>query len=192
MGEIEKILPTMLEAVRGLEVEIVIPAAHERAEKAIRRILDRAGVTTVRLQRGGARELLQRATCAVVASGTATLEAALARCPTVLVYRCDWFMATFLRFAIKAIRHVGLANIIWEKCDPAAADKSKMGPMPELLQENFTAPAVRRYLDAWLNDPAERAKAIAGLDAAMAHLQSEGDPLTHVVEELVPQAVGVG
>lgn len=182
MGEIEKILPTMLEAVKGLDVRIVIPAAHERAEKAIRRILasDSECSSRISVQRGGARELLQRATCAVVASGTATLEAALARCPTVLVYRCDWFMATFLRFAIKSIRHVGLANIIWEKCDPAAADKTKMGPMPELLQENFTAESVRAYLDAWLNDSEKRAKAIAGLDAAMAYLRSDGDPLAQV------------
>lgn len=184
MGEIEKILPTMLEAVKGLELKIVIPAAHERAEKAIRKILAAAPshgvVSRIVVQRGGARELLQRATCAVVASGTATLEAALARCPTVLVYRCDWFMATFLRFAIKAIRHVGLANIIWEKCDPAAADKTKMGPMPELLQENFTAEAVRAYLDAWLSDPKARAQAIAGLDGAMAYLRADGDPLAQV------------
>lgn len=184
MGEIEKILPTMLEAVKGLQVEIVIPAAHERAEKAIRKILSAArsdDLPAITVRCGGARELLRRATCAVVASGTATLEAALARCPTVLVYRCDWFMATFLRFAIKAIRHVGLANIIWEKCDPAAADKTKKGPMPELLQENFTAEAVRAYLDKWLADPAARAQAIAGLDAAMAYLRSDGDPLARVL-----------
>lgn len=182
MGEIEKILPIIVESVKGLDVDMVIPAAGERAEKAIKAILkdDKRFI----VQRGGARELLRRADCAVVASGTATLEAALARCPTVLVYKCDWFMATFLRFAIKAIKHVGLANIIWEKCDREAFLAGKPEPMPELLQENFTAAATRAYLDKFLADPAERADAIARLDAAMAFLTADGNPLKHIAASL--------
>lgn len=178
LGEIDKILPIIVEAVKGLEAEMVVPAASARAEKAIRAILKDDKRFTV--QRGGARELLRRADSAVVASGTATLEAALARCPTVLVYKCDWFMATFLRFAIKAIKHVGLANIIWEKCDREAFLAGKREPMPELLQENFTAEATRKYLDEFLRDDEARQAAIARLDAAMAFLTAEGNPLKRI------------
>lgn len=169
LSEIEKILPIMLEAVKGLDVEVVIPAANERAQAAIRRL----GGEHVIL--GGARELLRRADCAVVASGTATLEAALARCPTVLVYKADVVLAWVARHFIKTIRHVGLANIIWEKCDPLGGDPTAEGPMPELLQENFTASAVRNYLDKWLTDESARKQAIARLDSAMKYLKSDGN-----------------
>ena len=184
LGEIEKILPTLLTAVKGLDAEIVIPAANERAERTIRRILNLSNLPTPPvLQLGGARELLQRATCAVVASGTATLEAALARCPTVLVYKVDPFLAWFARRVIKTIRHVALANIVWEKCDPAAS-AGGAGPMPELLQEQFTAENVRRLLDGWLSDESARQEAISRLDAAMAYLSSSGDPLDRVLAAL--------
>lgn len=188
LGEIEKILPTLLAAVEGVAVEIVIPAANERAEQAIRRIVARRvgyadGAGRLRIQRGGARELLRRATCAVVASGTATLEAALARCPTMLVYKVDRLLAWFARRVIKTIRHVGLANIIWEKCDPAAAAGGP-GPMPELLQEAFTSANVRRQLDLWLSDETARQAAMRRLDAAMDYLRVTGDPLGRVVDAL--------
>lgn len=185
IGEIERILPTILKAIDGLKAEFVIPAAHERAEKAIRKVLDDVKPSVApSVQLGGARELLRAADCAVVASGTATLEAALARCPTVLVYRIDAVMGVFLRFAIKNIRHVGLANIIWEKCDPAAADKSKMGPMPELLQEKMTPEAIRAKLEPWLIDESARLAASRALDAAMAFLSSEGEPIDRIVRTL--------
>lgn len=183
MGEITRILPTVLEAVKGLDAHLAIPAANERARKLIEEMLAKAGVEAEVLS-GGARELLLKADCAVVASGTATLEAALARCPTVLVYRIDPVIALFLRFAIKSIRHVGLANIIWEKCDPAAADKAKMGPMPELLQEKMTAQAIRECLDKWLADPQARLEAERELDAAMAYLTVDGDPIGRIVAAL--------
>lgn len=183
MGEISRILPTVLEAVKELEVDLTIPAANERARKLIEETLAKTGVKA-EVQSGKARELLLRADCAVVASGTATLEAALARCPTVLVYRIDPMIAMFLKFAIKSIRHVGLANIIWEKCDPAAADKAKMGPMPELLQEKMTAEAIRGLLEPWLEDPKARLKAEKDLDAAMAYLTVDGDPIARIVGAL--------
>lgn len=182
MGEIEKILPIIVKSVENLDVDMVIPAASERAEKAIKAILK--DDKRFKVQRGGARELLRRADCAVVASGTATLEAALARCPTVLVYKCDWFMATFLRFAIKAIKHVGLANIIWEKCDREAFLAGKSEPMPELLQEKFTAEATREYIDRYLNDLEARKATIERLDAAMSFLTADGNPLAHIAAML--------
>lgn len=183
MGEISRILPTVLEAVKGMDADLAIPAANDRARKLIEETLAHSQVKAT-VQSGAARELLLKADCAVVASGTATLEAALARCPTVLVYRIDPVIAMFLRFAIKSIRHVGLANIIWEKCDPAAVDKAKMGPMPELLQEKMTAQSIRECLDKWLGSPEARLEAEKGLDAAMAYLTVDGDPIGRIVGAL--------
>ena len=213
MGEIQRILPRLLKAVkliakgqalmetggqtlqvggqtlqkeeRGQTLKVVIPAANERAEREIGRILATfEGLPPVEVRRGQARALLRSADCAAVASGTATLEAALVRCPTVLVYAVSPLLAWILRRAITGVRHAGLANIIAEKCgfEP---------PMPELLQEDFTSEAVARQLTAWLSDPAARAEASARLDGAMAYLQADGDPIQIAAREILAAGKGL-
>ena len=206
LGEIQRILPRLLKAVKliaegqtlkkaegqtlqvrgqtlkddgGQTLKVVIPAANERAEREIGRILASfEGLPPVEVRRGQARALLRSADCAAVASGTATLEAALVRCPTVLVYAVSPLLAWILRRAITGVRHAGLANIIAEKCgfEP---------PMPELLQEDFTSEAVAKQLTSWLSDPAARAEASARLDRAMAYLQADGDPIRIAAREIL-------
>ena len=197
MGEIQRILPRLLKAVTliakgqtlketgGQTLKVVIPAANERAEREIGRILATfEGLPPVEVRRGQARALLRSADCAAVASGTATLEAALVRCPTVLVYAVSPLLAWILRRAITGVRHAGLANIIAEKCgfEP---------PMPELLQEDFTSEAVAKQLTAWLSDPAARAAASARLDGAMAYLQADGDPIRIAAREILAAGKGL-
>lgn len=185
LGEIEKHLPTLLDAVAPMEgIRVAIPAANDGARAAIERIVSSrqaSGAAKLKIpatvQSGGARELLRRAEVAAVASGTATLEAALAHCPTVLVYRVGAVLAAFLRRAIKGIRHVGLANIIAEKSGAEC-------PMPELLQENFTAEAVRGYLERWLGDSAARAEAAAKLEKTLEMLESDGDAYGRIADIL--------
>ena len=185
LREIKAILPIVLDAVQGLDAEFEIPAANAGARRAIDAIVaKRRGGASVHVRQGGAREILGRADCAVVASGTATLEAALARCPTVLVYRVGALTAAILRRAITGVRHVGLANVIWEKCRDASAADGGDYPMPELLQEDFTASGVRRYLDLWLSDAKAREEAVGRLDAAMSYLRSGGDAISCIVKEL--------
>jgi len=169
LGEIEKHLPTLLEAVAPIkDIRVVIPAANDRARAAIDKIVAGCGLR-VEVQSGGARELLLRADVAAVASGTATLEAALARCPTVLVYKVSPLLAAFLRRAIKGVKHAGLANIIAEKSGGEC-------PMPELLQEDFTAEATRAYLEKWLSDESARADAASALDSTVRRLTCDSDP----------------
>ena len=195
MGEVKRILPRLLKSVslmqrgqtltdRGQPMRIVIPAANEAAEREIKRIIGTFdGLPPIEVQRGNARDLLRKATCAAVASGTATLEAALARCPTVLVYAVSPLLAAILRRAITGVRHAGLANIVAEKCgfEP---------PMPELLQEAFTPEAVAEYLSRWLSDESARAEAIGKLDGAMAYLKADGEPLALAAREILSRAGG--
>lgn len=195
IGEIRRILPRLLGAIAILSrrhaedaratvrgepaFRVVIPAANRGAEMEIRRILGEASdLPPVEVRLGGARQLLREAHCAAVASGTATLEAALARCPTVLVYAVSPILAWFARRVITGVRHVGLANIIAEKCgfEP---------PMPELLQEDFTSDAVADRLEAWLDSAEARADAAARLEAAMEHLRADGTPLEIAAHEIL-------
>ena len=197
IGEIQRILPRLLEATKMLaakiraagcpqEIRIEIPAANAAAEREIRRIVGLSkGIPPVEVRKGGARELLRTAECAAVASGTATLEAALVRCPTVLVYAVGPILARFARMVIKGVKHVGLANIVAEKC-------GFKPPMPELLQEDFTAEAVAEKLWKWLSDPVSRAEAAKRLDSAMHHLQADGEPFEIAANEIMSCVKGDG
>ncbi len=183
LGEIEKHLPILLEAIAPIVgIRVVIPAANERARAAIDRIVSASPTASgVTVQDKGARELLLRADAAAVASGTATLEAALARCPTVLVYKVSPLLAAILRRAITGVKHVGLANIVAEKSGAEC-------PMPELLQENFTAEATRELLSKWISDPAERGKASAALGETLARLSTDGDSYANIAKEILCRA----
>lgn len=181
VGEIQRNLPRLLDAVRLLnrpDLRVVIPAANDRAEAEIRATITvRNDPVAPEVVKGGARDLLRRADCAAVASGTATLEAALAHCPTVLVYAVSALFAWFARRVITGVRHIGLANVIAEKSGVEP-------PMPELLQEAFTPEAVAAQLAAWLDDAEARACASRALDAVMARLHSDGDALGLAAREI--------
>ena len=182
LGEIEKILPTALEVIERLQGEIsgltvVIPAANDRAYRAISSCVSRLKSSSLRVTRGGARAALRDADAAIVASGTATLEAALIGCPTVLVYKVNWLFAAIMRRLIKGVRHLGLANIIAEKAGVAC-------PMPELLQENFKPGNILQYVLPWLKDAAANAAARQSLAETMKILKSDGGAIERIVTTL--------
>ena len=191
MGEIEKHLPILLEVVKELQkslclrasvFKVVIPAANDRAYRVISSCVSRASSlfplpSSLRVTHGGARAALRDADAAIVASGTATLEAALAGCPTVLVYKVGWLFAFLARRFIRGIRHIGLANIIAEKAGVAC-------PMPELLQEDFTAGNILRYVSPWLEDPAANAAARQSLAETMKLLKSDGGAIARIARSL--------
>ena len=185
VGEIRHHMPKLLKAVAelrrdmpGLRVEI--PAANGKAEKAIAAALAAAEAEGVLVRRGGARELLRAADAAVVASGTATLEAALAGCPTVLVYHVDLLFEIICRLTLKGVRHIGLINIVCEK-----TGEKVPYPMPELIQQDFTVGNVLKHLRPWLSDAAANAAARAALADASALLRTDGDPVDRIVRFLV-------
>ena len=185
LGEIEKHLPTLLKVVETLQREIpdlkvVIPAANDRAYTAITSQTSRTSRTsqTFRVTRGEARAALRDATAAVVASGTATLEAALVGCPTVLVYKVGWLFAFLARRFIKGIRHIGLANIIAEKA-------GKQCPMPELLQEDFTAEKVLAVLRPLFEREEANAVARALLNETMKLLRSDGGAIARIAARIL-------
>lgn len=183
IGEIRRNLPILLEVAGHLRnTRIVIPAANKEAYDAINVYMAGCGKTynSLELQLGGARELLLKANLAVVASGTATLEAALARCPTILVYRVNPLLAIFARRVIKGVKHIGLANIIWEK-----TGHSGPAPMPELLQENFTADNVVDLILRWHDNDEERDKTVQALDKAVKLLDGDGKSFDRIVAEIL-------
>ena len=178
VNEINRNLPIMVEALSYLQVDrVVIPAANEIVKKKIEVIIgDLAVNVPIEVRLGGAREVLLESRAAVVASGTATLEAALARCPTVLVYKVSPLLAWIARRVIKGISFVGLTNIIWEK-------NGSIGevPMPELLQEDFTPIKVANEIRRWLDSDQEHLNATKRLDSAVKLLNSGSSAFAKIV-----------
>ena len=183
MGEIDRNLPVMLETAQLLaKSRIVIPAANEGALKRIEKIVSEfGGGSQVQVVLGGARDILRTSRCALVASGTATLEAALARTPTVLVYKVGPFFAWLARRVIKGIRHIGLVNIVWEKSGGEGDS-----PMPELLQEDFTPSNAASILNEWLLSDEARSDAVARLDEVVQKLGTGESAFERIVAKIKP------
>lgn len=180
LGEISAHMPVLVKVMEKISsvmpIKVVIPAANDKAYAAISSVISSALLkqAAVSVIRGGARELLCHADAAIVASGTATLEAAIANCPTVLVYKVNWLFAAIMRRLIKGVRHLGLANIIAEKA-------GRECPMPECIQEDFTVENVLKYLRPYLEDEAANERKRAELKSSVALLGSGEDAISRIV-----------
>lgn len=101
-------------------------------------------------------------TAALAASGTVSLELALARLPVVICYRLNPLtVALFRRFM--RVRYANLVNLMLDRMSA-----------PELLQEDCRPDLLHRELARLLDDPAARAAQVADVASVSAWL-GEGD-----------------
>ena len=169
--EFERIFPVMLGAAARIsharpEVQFVVALAARRTRAEAKAIMDAQGVgsglpRTRRVVEGETREALGAADAAAVCSGTATLEAALAGVPTVVVYKESFVNWNTLGRLI-SVEHYGLVNLI-------AGERVA----PELMQHDFTDGRLARELSALL-DPSTNADTRARLRRATARLGPPG------------------
>lgn len=111
--ELRRHVKPMAEAYRRLAREVpglqgVVPVAHTTSCDTVREMI---GDTPIRLVEGRTHEVLTAADAAVVASGTATLEAAILGTPQVVVYRLSGISYHIVRRMVK-IPHASLPNIV--------------------------------------------------------------------------------
>ena len=150
--ELERILPPMLDAAAVIhasrpDVQFVLVIAPNRslqeAEPLMAAARDRnptLNATASRVIHHETREALVAADAAAVASGTATLEAALVGTPLVIVYKESAFNWHTLGRLINT-EHFGLINLI-------AGERI----VPELLQHDFTGERLAVELIALLDE----------------------------------------
>ena len=110
------------------EIRFLVPLATRQTRAMFETALYRLGLEALPLTAlyGHATDALRAADAGVVASGTATLEAALAGCPHVIFYRANALTAWIVRRKI-LVPFVGLPNIL-----------STRFVVPELLQDDAT------------------------------------------------------
>jgi lipid-A-disaccharide synthase len=111
---------------------------------------------------GQAYQALGAAHVAVVASGTATVEAALAGTPTVIVYRVSPLTFAVGRRLVR-VPHVGMANLL-----------AGARIFPELLQDDFTPARLAHELLSLIRDPERLAAVRRGLATVIRRLGGPG------------------
>jgi len=114
MGEINRMTPVFLQVADRLIEDnpnhrFLIPAASEKAYQRLAEIVgDRQ---YVKLYYGHTRAILGISDMALVASGTATLEAMLMKCPMVVAYKVDSMTYQIAKRLVKS-KYVSLVNLL--------------------------------------------------------------------------------
>jgi lipid-A-disaccharide synthase len=156
-------LPAMLGAAErlGNEFEFVMPVASTLDKEWVReQIALCARDVDVKLS-GDARASLLHARVGVVASGTATVEAALIGTPFVMVYRVAGLTWTLGRHLVK-LPHYGMVNLV-----------AGREVVPELIQDGFTPESVEHEVRALLEDGGTRKRMTDALAEVRGMLRGE-------------------
>lgn len=155
-GEVSRLLQPMLGAAEKLlsrrpGVQFVVPRAPGLSSEIFSSALAALEPTVarqIRVIEGESRTLLENATIAVVASGTATVEAAFSQVPTIVVYRLSKLTHAIARRIVRGVKHFAMPNLI--AGEPV---------VEELLQDEVSADSIAERLESYLGDPAKLAAA---------------------------------
>ena len=151
-SEIELIAPVFFETIvllaqrlQGQKLTFLIPVATPRLRSPLEELLLKTKNShpdvQIHLLDGMADEVLEASDVVLIASGTATLQAALWKKPMVISYKVPWLTAQIMKRQ-GYLPYVGLPNIL---CGEFV--------VPELLQDDATSEKLAQALIDWLNHP---------------------------------------
>ncbi len=155
--EVSMNLPTVLEAVQALgdDHEYLLPVAPTLEKSFLQKLIGGAAVTLV----PEALAALTHSRAGIIASGTATVEAALMDTPFAMVYRVSGLTYFMGKSQVK-VPHFAMVNLI-------AGERI----VPELVQQDFTAANVAAELSKILPDGPARERMLRGLAGVRASLR---------------------
>jgi lipid-A-disaccharide synthase len=173
VGEVRRLSPAFIRAAALLAsrrpgLQVLAPMAGRGAREEFERALSVTG-TGLRPQilDGHAREVLIAADAALVASGTATLEALLCRCPMAVGYRFNPVTALLARaLRLVRVRYFSLPNLL--ASEPLA---------PEFLQEAVQPGPMARALEQLLDDAPRRDYLLRRFQSIHESLRQDGAAL---------------
>ena len=149
--EVGRLFPMMLEAVRILHqrrpaLRFRTAAASGKVAEVMRELLAQSDLPEglVEIQLGESQALMQSVGCGVVASGTATLEAAYYGMPYCLVYQVAWPTYLMARQLVK-LPFIGLINIL-----------AGREVVPEFIQNDANAYEVAKWMGVYVGDSERR------------------------------------
>jgi len=166
--EVRNILPTMLEAAHRLsfshKAQFVVALAPTLDSRWLETTLlePYVGRATVRVASHATHDALQHCEVAIVASGTATLEAALLERPMVVVYRVSRLTWRLGGLFVK-VPFYSMVNILASKL-----------VVPELIQSDFTATSLATRVEYLLDHPQAQQEMVQELRALKKRLGPGG------------------
>ena len=170
LREVRKIFPVMIEAARlllrtrpGLRFRVAAASAGLAREMSeMLRSEQSETRQAIEIMLGQTPALMQQAWAGIVASGSATLEAAYFRMPFVLVYKVAWPTYIAARFVVN-VDYLGMPNLL--------ADKRVV---PEFIQHEAKPSAIVKALQALMEDANVRNGMISEFDAIVGKLGGSG------------------
>lgn len=167
--EVRKILPIMLEAAAilkrrfpRLRFDIVAASPGLAAEINARIAKSSDGAADMRVVEGRAAAAMQEAWVGIVASGSATLEAAWFRLPFVLVYKVSWLTYMAGRMVIQ-VDYLGMPNVI-----------AGRAVVPEFIQHHARPNALANEVARLIEDESARHQMISAFDRIIGTLGAGG------------------
>jgi len=140
-AELDRHWEPMVEAAQALARRLDLEAIAIKAEGLPESLFARAAERGIRVVASGKHALLATADLAFVASGTATLEAALCGAPMIVVYRTSRASFAVGKLLVR-VPWISLVNIV-----------ARAPVVPELLQGEVTAARLEREGESLLSDP---------------------------------------
>ena len=114
--EINKILPKMLSVIGFFkEYKFIICGAPSFQKKYYENFIEKKFKSRVSIVENKTYEILKESKAALVASGTATLEAAILNVPQVVCYESSWISYLIGKTLIKNLKFISLVNLILNK-----------------------------------------------------------------------------
>jgi lipid-A-disaccharide synthase len=183
MSELKHLAPLYLQAAakmteRRPEVQFLVPLVNRETRDLFNEAMHHTGLhdLPLRILFGHAHDALQAADVALIASGTATLEALLLGCPHAITYRVPWLTYQIMKRQAY-LPWVGLPNILASRCI-----------VPELLQDQAEPGRIADTLMALLADQSAR----EAMQAAFAEIRTSlrRDTPRLIAEALQPYLAG--
>ena len=181
MREIRKIFPVMMEAARRL-LQLnptlrfqVAAASEELAREMNEQLVDRHAIE---INVGQAAIIMQHAFVGIVASGSATLEAAYFRMPFVLIYKVAWPTYMAARLVVN-VHFLGMPNLLAGK-----------EVVPEFIQHKAKPDAIAQAVRLLMEDGPARDRMISDFDSIMGNLGGAGasERAAHAILEKIGNA----
>lgn len=164
-GEVMRLLPVCLEAARNMRrqgnVHFIMPLASTLSRDFVEEIIARHHVPVTVISQA-IYDVLAASDLAIVASGTATLEAALLEIPMIVIYRVSWLSYLLGKMFIQ-VKNIGLVNIMAGKTI-----------VPELIQGAANPESLAALATGLLENPGERARMKAALSEIKSRLGAPG------------------
>ena len=134
------------------------PLPCRRGEGGVSGVVQYQDRQMLEIKVGETADMMQRAFVGIVASGSATLEAAYFRLPFVLVYKVSWLTYLAGRLLVR-VKYLGMPNVLAEK-----------EVVPEFIQHRAQPRALAQAVSRLLDEPSARHNMVSEFDAIISSL----------------------